>query len=71
MKLEGDVEQRQLFESNVVSFGEFRQRRETAPADRDTSRPVLIEHRPVSQRSIAHQARMLAHLETLTNVARR
>jgi hypothetical protein len=64
------VEQRHLFESNIVSLAEFRQHREAAPADRDTPRRVLAGPRPVSQRLIAHQARMLAHLEKLTNTRR-
>jgi hypothetical protein len=64
------VEQRHLFESNVVSLSEYRQRRESAPADGATPRSLHSAPRPPALRSIAHQARMLAHLEKIANPGR-
>jgi hypothetical protein len=65
------VLQRNLFESNLVSLVEFRQRRETTRSNHETYRPVGFGRRRASARSIAHQARMLAHLEKLTHSGRR
>jgi hypothetical protein len=71
LMMEGNaVEQRRLFDSNVFSLIEYRQRRKTAPADTHAPRRVAAAARPVSARSIAHQARMLAHLERTASAPR-
>ena len=61
------VEQVQLFESNVVSLAEFRERRPPVSADLAARDVFPAKPRPVSRRSIAHQARMLAHLTGTLN----
>jgi hypothetical protein len=58
---EAAVEQGQLFESNVVNLTKFRERRQSRAGDVLSSQ-FPVKPRPLSMRSIAHQARMLAHL---------
>ena len=64
------VEQGQLFESNVVSLAEFRERRPLVSAGEAPRAVFPVKPRPVSMRSIAHQARMLAHLTGTANKER-
>jgi hypothetical protein len=70
---EGDTVNQQLpFESNVVSLAEFRECRRALSADAVSRDRFPVKPRPVSMRSIAHQARMLAHLaHSIERTARR
>ena len=64
------VDQGQLFESNIVSLAEFRERRPPVSADEAPRAVFPVRPRPMSMRSIAHQARMLAHLTGTGNKER-
>jgi hypothetical protein len=65
-----NVEHGPLFASNVVSLAEFRERRPLASADEAQPAVFPVKPRPLSMRSIAHQARMLAHLTEMGNRVR-
>ena len=64
------IEQGRLIESNVVSLAEFRASRPPVSADQPIRQLFPVKPRPVSMRSIAHQARMLAHLMETGNKER-
>jgi hypothetical protein len=60
-------EQGRLFGSNVVSLAEFRERRQpSTDGSPCLARPTFLVPTP-TERSVAHQARMLAHLTATMN----